>query len=196
MSCKHTIAWVIILLLIIYANDRDHLDSLGKLRRPSVKSDSSLSWTSSNPKATLQAWAPLDNKVGKLPPTTGRPSSATTLPAENDTGKEDGELPSTGATDMDVTMKSEVDGGAEGVTAADGEPSPEGSSKPVDEAGAAADEGEIRQQDVEMGEANGEDQIVLPSPGSRTFRAVLRKENGTSGKRVELEAQVTHLLCM
>lgn len=181
---------------MIYANDRDHLDSLGKLRRPSVKSDSSLSWTSNNPKATLQAWAPLDSKAGKLSPTTGRPSSATTVPAENDTGKEDGELPSTGATDMDVTMKTEVDtrdgdGGAEGVT---GEPSPEGSSKPVDEAGAAAaaDEGEIRQQqDVEMGEASGED---LPSPGSRTFRAVLRKEN--SGKRVELEAQVTHSLTL
>lgn len=191
-----------------------------------MKSDSSLSWTSNNPKATLQAWAPLDSKNGKLSssvlsPTTGRPSSANSLPAENDTGKEDGELPSTGATDMDVTVtssKPEVDtpeirrdvaGGAESMAVANGEGtgqgnvlSPEGSSKmllPSDETRAAADEGEIRQPDVEMGEATGEDQIELPllgtAPGSRTFRAVLRRENGTSGKRVELEAQVNKL-CM
>lgn len=179
---------------------KDHLDSLGKLRRPSVKPDSSLSWTSNNPKATLQAWTPLDSKNGKfsssvLSPTNGRPSSANTLQTENDTGKEDGELPSTGATDMDVAMtsaKPEVDtseirrdaaGGAEGMAVADGE-----------DARSAADEGEIRQLDVEMGETAGEDQLVLPSlgiaPGSRTFRAVLRRENGTSGKRVEVEAQV------
>lgn len=194
-----------------------------------MKSDSSLPWTSNNPKATLQAWAPLDSKNEKLSsstlsPTFGRPSSANTLPTENDTGKEDGELPSTGATDMDVTMTSskpevdtpeirrDVDGVAESMADADGEaigqgnvPSPEESSKmslPGDETRAAADEGEIRQQDVEMGEAiehTGEDQIVLPllgnAPGSRTFRAVLRRENGTSGKRVELEAQVNNL-CM
>lgn len=213
---------------MIFADDRDHLDSLGKLRRPSVKSDSSLSWTTNNPKVTLQAWAPLDSKNGKLlpPATTGRPSSANSLSADNDTGKEDGELPSTGANDMDVTMttsKPEVDtpenrrdvaGGAESMAVADGEgagqgnaPSPEGSAKMVassDETrAAAAVEGETRQQDFEMGEATGpagEDQIVPPplgnAPGSRAFRAVLRRENGTSGKRVELEAQVNNNLCI
>ena len=203
-------------------DDRDQLDSLGKLRRPSVKSDSSLPWTSHNPKATLQAWALPDSRNGKLSssPTSGRPTSANTVTADSDTGKEDGELPSTGATDMDVTMNSskpEADtpeirkdsaGGAESM-GIDGMgqgniPSPDGSSKMSVPADALSDEGEIRQQDAEMGEATGhstgEDHIVqLPAlpginvPGPRSFRAVLRRENaGSSGKqRVELEVQVS-----
>lgn len=203
---------------------KDQLDSLGKLRRPSVRSDSSLSWTSNNPKATLQVWAPLDSRNGKLSssalsPTAGRPTSANAATADSDTGKEDGELPSTGATDMDFTTNSskpeadmpetrkDVAGGSESMpiegTGQGNAPSPDGSSKMSVPGDALSDEGEIRQQDVEMGEATGhstgEDQIVqLPAlwginvPGPRTFRAVLRRENaGTSGKqRVELEAQV------
>lgn len=146
------------------------------------------------------------------------------MTAESDTGKEDGELPSAGATDMDVSMNSskpdadtpeirkDVAGGAESIaiegTGLGNVPSPEGSSKMSVPAGDLSDEEEIRKQDVEMGEATGhgtgEDQMVqLPAlseinvPGLRTFRAVLRRENaGTSGKqRVELEAQVNISLC-
>jgi hypothetical protein len=188
-----------------------------------------LSWTSNNPKATLQVWAPLDSRNGKLSssalsPTAGRPTSANAATADSDTGKEDGELPSTGATDMDFTTNSskpeadmpetrkDVAGGSESMsiegTGQGNAPSPDGSSKMSVPGDALSDEGEIRQQDVEMGEATGhstgEDQIVqLPAlwginvPGPRTFRAVLRRENaGTSGKqRVELEAQVNINLC-
>ena len=159
----------------IFADDRDQLDSLAKLRRPSVKSDSS-SRTSNNPKPTLQAWAPLDSRNGKLTssapsPSTGRPTSANAGTAESDTGQEDGELASTGTTDMDITMNSskheadtteirkDVSGGAESMAIEETEhgnvPSPEGSSKMSVPAGDLSDEGEIRQEDVDMGEATG-----------------------------------------
>ena len=177
----------------------------------------------------MQAWAPLDSRNGKPSssapsPTTGRPTSANAGTAESDTGKEDGELPSTGTTDMDITMNSskheadtteirkDVGGRAESMAIEGTEqgnvPSPEGSSKMSVPAGDLSDEGEIRQQDVDMGEATGhittEDQMLqLPAlvginvPGPRTFRAVLRRENaGTSGKQlVELEAQVNIMFC-
>lgn len=195
---------------------RDQLDSLGKLRRPSVKSDSSLSWTSHTPKTILQAWAQVDSKNGKLStnetsPTNRRPSNINSLTAESDTGKEDGELPSTGPTDMDVTMSNtkpavdtseirrDVTEGADSM-AVEGTEQGEDTAKEItsDETRATTgSEGETRQQDVEMAEAkapNAEEETVLPSPentpGARTFRAVLRRENGASGKRVELEAQV------
>lgn len=196
---------------------KDQLDSLGKLRRPSVKSDSSLSWTSHTPKTILQAWAQVDSKNGKLStnetsPTNRRPSNINSLTAESDTGKEDGELPSTGPTDMDVTMSNtkpavdtseirrDVTEGADSM-AVEGTEQGEDTAKEItsDETRATTgSEGETRQQDVEMAEAkapNAEEETVLPSPentpGARTFRAVLRRENGASGKRVELEAQVT-----
>lgn len=131
---------------------------------------------------------------------------------DNEGGKEDGELPS-------APSSAEIEARAGGahhqgqklsaLSTLDESNSPAGSEALVTEDVAPANgqrqTGLDSQSDEEMREAtehSGEDHAIVPSTGNtaldkiglRTFSALIRRENGPTGKRMELEAKVPWLV--
>lgn len=132
---------------------------------------------------------------------------------DNEGGKEDGELPS-------APPSAEVEASAGGahhqgqkfsaLGALDESNSPAGSEALVTEEDVAPVNGQRQtgldsRSDEEMREAtehSGEDHTILPLTGNtaldkiglRTFSALIRRENGPTGKRMELEAKVPGLV--